>query len=55
MVLKESIIDKFANWYTERCKAKYTAKVKGSLNERSKHYSEEIIEYCIANSAFFNK
>ena len=55
MVLKESIIEKFSNWYTERCKAKYAAKVKESLNERSKHYSEEIVEYCIAKSAFFNE
>ena len=55
MVLKESIIEKLSNWYTERCKAKYAAKVKESLNERSKQYSEEIVEYCIAKSAFFNE
>lgn len=55
IVLKESIIGKFSNWYTERCKAKYIAKVEGSLNERSKHYTKEIVEYCIINSDFFNK
>lgn len=54
-ILRESIIDKFSKWYTNYCKNKYIEKINDSLDEKSKHYSKEIIDHCIANSKFFNR
>ena len=54
-ILTESLIDKLRNKYKEHCIYQYKHMIKKKLTPKEKKYENEIIEYSINNTHFFDK